>query len=96
MENRKIAPSFLPTSAVLEMTYACNHKCLFCSCPWEYEPSNYQKGKMLSLEEWKKCIEKLIDMGVCNISYTGGEPLLNPHIKEIVEFTASLKAKFIT
>jgi len=95
MENRKTAPSFLPTSAVLEMTYACNHKCLFCSCPWEYPQSNYQKGNLLTLDEWKDCIKKLIDMGVCNISYTGGEPLLNPHIKEIIAYTASLKAKFV-
>jgi radical SAM protein with 4Fe4S-binding SPASM domain len=96
MENRISATSFLPTSAVLEMTYACNHKCLFCSCPWEYPQSNYQKGNLLSLQEWKDCIKKLIDMGVCNFSYTGGEPLLNPHIKEIIEYTASLKAKFVT
>ncbi len=96
MEIRRTAPSFLPTSAVLEMTYTCNHECLFCSYPWEYGPSNYQKGRVLTLDEWKECIKKLVDMGVCNISYTGGEPLLNPHIKELIEYKASLKAKFIT
>ena len=30
----RLAPSFLPATAVLEMTYRCNHACLFCSCPW--------------------------------------------------------------
>ena len=31
----RLAPSFLPATAVLEMTYRCNHRCMFCSCPWE-------------------------------------------------------------
>ncbi len=26
--------TILPTVAVLEMTYRCNHACRFCSCPW--------------------------------------------------------------
>ena len=32
--TRRLAPSFLPATAVLEMTYRCSHACLFCSCPW--------------------------------------------------------------
>ena len=26
--------TLLPSVAVLEMTYRCNHACRFCSCPW--------------------------------------------------------------
>ena len=26
--------TILPSVAVLEMTYRCNHACRFCSCPW--------------------------------------------------------------
>lgn len=93
--NSIIAPSFLPASAVLELTYACNNSCLFCSCPWEYAASGYEKHKELSLEEWKTCIKSLIDMGVCNISYTGGEPFMNKNLRSIIEFTSSLKARHI-
>lgn len=93
MDHREFAHSFLPNSAVLEMTYKCNHMCLFCSCPWENKNGNYQKEDELSLEEWKNCIVKLVDMGVCNFSFTGGEPLLNKNIKEIIQFVNTLVAK---
>ena len=82
---------FLPTSAVLEMTYACNHRCLFCSCPWEHAQGCYQRGEELSLEAWQDCIRTLLSRGVCSLSYTGGEPLLNPHIQPLIAYTSSLK-----
>ncbi|MBU0487795.1 MAG: radical SAM protein [Planctomycetota bacterium] len=93
MENAIIAPSFLPDSAILEMGYACNHQCMFCSCPWEHEEGPYSRGAELTTDQWKQCIEKLVGMGVCHFSYTGGEPLLHPGITEIMAYTATLKAR---
>ena len=95
MNNSLKTSYFLPSSAVLEMTYLCNHTCLFCSCPWEHQESHYKKGKELSIEEWKQCIDKLIDYGVTSFSYTGGEPFLNKNLKEIVAYVNSKKAHYI-
>lgn len=92
MTQSILAPSFLPSSAVFELTYRCNNKCLFCSCPWEFSDSGYIKKSKLTLSEWKSCIDKLLQMGVCNISYTGGEPLMFNGIREIIEFTSGQKA----
>ncbi len=39
----------IPKAVVLELTYRCNHKCLFCSCPWYAPNSSYNKGRELSL-----------------------------------------------
>lgn len=89
-----LAPSFLPASAVLEMTYECNHRCLFCSCPWEAK-SGFIKREQLSKEEWKTVIKTVTDLGVSSISFTGGEPLLNEDIKDILKFAASLECKMI-
>ena len=90
MENNRHksrpAPSFLPATAVLEMTYRCNHTCQFCSCPW-YGP-NFETFDELTTDEWKKIIEKLCEMGICNIAFTGGEPLLKEDIHEIIAFAA--------
>lgn len=89
----KLAPSFLPASCILEMTYKCNHKCIFCSCPWEV--NNSMKKKELSLQEWKDCIKLLTEKGICHITFTGGEALLNKDLFKIIEFAVSCTAERI-
>lgn len=89
----KPAPSFLPATCVLEMTYACSHKCLFCSCPWESNPS--MKKKEMNLSQWKDCIKLMTEKGICNIAFTGGEALLRKDIFEIIEFAASCESEHI-
>ena len=90
----QLAPSFLPATAVLEMTFACNHACLFCSCPWESENSNYKKEKELDFDEWKALIFKLSRMGVSNLAFTGGEALLKDRLLELIEFAANLSVPY--
>ncbi len=91
----KLAPSFLPATAVLEMTHHCNHQCLFCSCPWEAKGNNFKKQSELGLTEWKNSIAGLTNMGVCNLAFSGGEPLLNKHLFELIEFASSCQAQLI-
>lgn len=75
-----------PKNVVLELTYKCNHRCLFCSCPWESRISFYHKGRELNLEEWKKAIKILLDCGVELFSISGGEAILKDDAKEIIRF----------
>jgi radical SAM protein with 4Fe4S-binding SPASM domain len=96
MANFLKTNSFLPPTAVFEMTYKCNHTCLFCSCPWEYSGSDYKKDTELNLEEWKQCIDLLIEYGTSSFSFTGGEPLLNENLKEIIKYIHSVKACTLT
>lgn len=86
-----LAPSFLPASAVLEMTYRCNHECLFCSCPWYSPMNNYNTRRELSVNEWKIAIRQLCEMGVSSLAFTGGEPLLKKGILEIISYAANCK-----
>jgi hypothetical protein len=54
------AVSCLPTTAVLELTAACNRKCLFCSCPWEAAAvSGFESRGELSVANWKEVITML-------------------------------------
>ena len=53
----------VPKTAVLEMTYACNHDCLFCSVPWQAPGSNFSRLPELSVAEWKGCIDILVEKG---------------------------------
>ena len=90
-----IAPSFLPSTAVMEMTYRCNHKCLFCSCPWENPDGSFAREQELTTDEWKDVIDRLVQMGVAQIAFTGGEPLLKEGLTEIIEHAASCSAQHI-
>lgn len=74
----------LPKVAALELTYQCNHRCLFCSCPWEHE--NTYKENELTDQEWFKVIDILLENGVSSFTLTGGEPLTRTDIKKIIEY----------
>ena len=74
----------LPTSVALELTYKCNHKCKFCSCPWYAKNGNYPVEKELSLEEWKMAIDRLYERGVTSFSISGGEFLLKEGFDKII------------
>ncbi len=76
----------VPQCAVLELTYKCNHKCKFCSCPWYTPNSNYPIGQELDLAQWKQVIRRLYDLGVQAFSISGGECLLKDSIPDILRF----------
>ena len=49
--------TILPSVAVLEMTYRCNHACRFCSCPWF--AGMLKPGLEMEVDEWKRLIEAM-------------------------------------
>ena len=77
----------LPESAVLELTYDCNHKCRFCSCPWENTENPalfYKKHEELSIYEWKRVLRILERSGVRSVTISGGEALLKEGFFELL------------
>ena len=77
-------PTILPKVAALELTYRCNHKCLFCSCPWEAD-EEYLKEE-LSCQDWMQIIDTLMSAGVSSFTLTGGEPLMRNDLKDIIDY----------
>lgn len=65
--------------AVVELTESCNFKCMWC-----YASSGYSKNYM-SRENYKKLMKILADAGVIQVTLSGGEPTLYPHLKEAVK-----------
>lgn len=76
----------LPGTAVLEMTYRCNHRCVFCSCPWF--ASRFERLPELDVEGWRRVIDRLVQFGVGDLAFTGGEPLLKDGLFEIMAHAA--------
>lgn len=74
----------LPKVAALELTYQCNHRCLFCSCPWENEKT-YKEAE-LTYQEWFHVIDTLLNHGVSSFTLTGGEPLTREDLQKIIEY----------
>ncbi len=93
MSIARTAPSVLPPQAVLEMTYRCNHKCLFCSCPWfaDMIPCDEELGT----GEWCELIETYCKLGVTGFSFTGGEALLKPELLKIIDFAGQCRALYL-
>ena len=68
-----------PSHAQIGITNACPQNCEYCY-------SKNRAGKVMDKEIIKRTIKDLKDIGVFWIGLTGGEPLLNKNIVEIVEF----------
>lgn len=64
-------------SVLFELTYRCNLDCFFC-----YNDIG-KKGKPLPTERYLSLLEELRDMGVLNLTLSGGEPLAHPAFWEI-------------
>jgi len=70
-----------PFRVDLALTYDCNNRCVHC-----YSSSPRKKSRELRAKEWKNVIDKLYDVGVPNILFTGGEPTLYEHLIELVRY----------
>ena len=65
------------TTAMLELTYACNLDCTFC-----YNDLGLE-GRPLSLDQYCTLLDDLAALGALQVTLTGGEPLAHPRFFEI-------------
>jgi radical SAM protein with 4Fe4S-binding SPASM domain len=62
----------------LAITYKCQNKCCHC-----YNEPKRDVAE-LSKEKWIEILDKLWDVGVPHIVFTGGEPTLNSYLPELI------------
>lgn len=66
------------------LTDECNLRCIHC---WQSAPlSGSGKYSRLYFSECKKFLDDSIAMGLKNITFSGGEPLLNPEFQKFAEY----------
>lgn len=68
----------------LAITYRCNNNCSHC-----YNARSRQYPE-LSTGEWKNILEKLWDIGIPHIVFTGGEPTLRDDLPELISYAEKL------
>jgi radical SAM protein with 4Fe4S-binding SPASM domain len=81
-ERRKDKPALGIDFAWLEVTDRCNLKCRHC-----YEEAHYgAAGKAMSWEDYRHVIDELKANGIKMIQFIGGEPMLNPKLKDMISY----------
>lgn len=71
------------------VTHACVSHCSFCDT---HDPV-YQSFPVMPLGEAKALIHQMAECGCKYIDFTGGEPMLNPHLPELIQYAKSLGIK---
>lgn len=77
---------FVPRAVTVAVTYACQCRCRHCSAGVYTDTARALRRKELSTDELKRLIDDCIRLGAVNITFTGGEPLLHPHIYELIGY----------
>jgi pyrroloquinoline quinone biosynthesis protein E len=74
-----------PYTLVAELTYKCPLKCLYCSNPVNF----HEMQDELSTEQWCKAISEAADLGVVQLHFTGGEPVVRKDLPDLIRHARS-------
>ena len=84
----------IPSNVSFELTYGCNERCIHCYNPCSPREDGIAKkvGKgELGLEDYKKVLDDLTEMGVPNILFTGGDPFVKKEFLEVLKYAHEKK-----
>ncbi len=81
--NNKI---LYPRWLIAELTYRCPLQCPYCSNPVEMA----RNKKELSTKTWLSIFKEARELGVAQLGFTGGEPLLKPDIDVLVRESSKM------
>jgi SynChlorMet cassette radical SAM/SPASM protein ScmF len=89
-------PSGVPplTSLYMYIAGSCNLACRHCWIEPDYQASN-KNGKFVKMAHLKKAIRQAKPLGLGSVKLTGGEPMLHPEFREIVNYVESQKIGMI-
>lgn len=79
-------PVDLPYALTAELTHRCPLHCPYCSNPIELQ----KRENELSTERWLSVLEQASDLGVVQVHFTGGEPLLRPDLEQLIRSAREL------
>jgi pyrroloquinoline quinone biosynthesis protein E len=68
-----------PYALLAELTYRCPLHCPYCS-----NPTRAQGGEELTTKEWRQVFRETTELGVLQVGFSGGEPLVRPDLAELV------------
>jgi pyrroloquinoline quinone biosynthesis protein E len=75
-----------PYVLVAELTYRCPLRCAYCSNPIEIRDRDPLPGA-----DWERVLSEASELGVVQVHFTGGEPLLRDDLEALVAHAARLE-----
>jgi pyrroloquinoline quinone biosynthesis protein E len=69
-----------PYALTAEITHRCPLQCGYCSNPIELQ----KRENELPTEDWLRVLEEASELGVVQVHFTGGEPLLRPDLELLI------------
>lgn len=82
----KARENAVPMRGTFELTPLCNLNCKMCYVHLSKQQLEHQPGGLLTGKQWIRIIEQAINMGLLEVTLTGGEALLHPDFDEILLF----------
>lgn len=80
-----------PVAVTIGVTHACQCTCVHCSAGGMNAGGN-GRAAQLTTAEMRRVVAESVDIGVANVTFTGGEPLLRPDLDELVAAVPADKA----
>jgi len=78
------------TNVMFELTYNCSEKCIHCYNPGatrnDQEIGKRSDRKELELEDYKRIIDELYDVGLAKVCLSGGDPFSKPIAWDIIDY----------
>lgn len=78
-------PIDAPYKADLAITYKCNNDCPHC-----YNEADRLTLEAMPVDDWKRIIDKLHQVGIPHLIFTGGEATLYRHLPELISYANQL------
>ena len=74
-----------PLRMDLAITYRCNNKCAHC-----YNQPASPNADELNLTQWKSILEKLWEISIPHVTFTGGEPTLRSDLPDLIDHAENI------
>lgn len=71
----------VPYALTAELTHRCPLHCIYCSNPIELQ----KREDELSTNDWLKILEEASSLGIVQVHFSGGEPLLRTDLEQLVQ-----------
>jgi radical SAM protein with 4Fe4S-binding SPASM domain len=89
-DYREALPAALRVSLNIELTYACNERCLHCfnegAARSDLREERRRRSGMLTLHDYRRIIDEAVALGIPEVTVTGGDPFCHPHCWDILDY----------